>query len=152
MIHLTNSNQWPDEYLKNIVNCAKSAGFPQVELDVINDLIVKKHQLVMCYDDINPYRVLGFAIWQITPTSQRVVDIEYIGVDQNHKLNGIGRRLIDHIETYTRQLNRHLVRIETASRNLPAQAFYQKLNYTLISTIPNFYNRGNGMLTYVKTL
>jgi len=79
-------------------------------------------------------------------------DLFWIGVHQEHRRAGLGRRLLSRAEQHIRRLGGQRIYVETSSRAQydPTRAFYLACGYRLEAELPDFYAPGDGKAIYVK--
>jgi GNAT superfamily N-acetyltransferase len=70
--------------------------------------------------------------------SDRFVMIGGLVVDKNHRMKGIGRRLIEHVEAWAKVQGCLLVRLWSSSTRTASHRFYETLGYTNIKTQYSF--------------
>ncbi|MGC4068099.1 MAG: GNAT family N-acetyltransferase [Polyangiaceae bacterium] len=99
-------------------------------------------------------KLLGYVCYGPVPGSDRRFEIYWIAVAREAQGRGMGRRLM--LETERRIHAEGGVRAyaETASRPqyLPTRRFYVAMGYRKLGSLPHYYRRGDGKITYVKDL
>ena len=81
-------------------------------------------------------------------------DLFWIGVHQEHRRSGLGRRLLARAEEHIRRLGGQRLYVETSSRAQysPTRAFYLACGYHLEAELADFYAPGDGKTIFVKVL
>jgi D-alanine-D-alanine ligase len=77
-----------------------------------------------------------------------------IGVRQDQRRRGLGRRLLAASEEAIRQKGGRRVYVETSSRDLyePTRQFYLRCGYRVEAVLEEFYGPGDGKVVFVKVL
>ena len=70
--------------------------------------------------------------------SERFVAIGGLVVDKNHRIKGIGRRLMEHVEGWAKEQGCSIVRLWSSSTRTTSHKFYEVLGYTNIKTQYSF--------------
>ena len=99
-------------------------------------------------------KAAGYVCFGPTPLTRGTWDIYWIAVDPQQQRQGIGNRLMSLAEEEIRSRQGRLVLLETSSRELyePTREFYKRLGYQEVSYIPDFYDIGDGRVTFAKVL
>ena len=99
-------------------------------------------------------RVLGFVCHGHNPVTDAVHDIYWIIVAPDARRGGTGRALLEHAERRVREMAGRAIVIETSGRPdyRAARALYQSCGYARVAEIPDYYNPGDAMQIYMKTL
>jgi len=97
-------------------------------------------------------RVTGYAAYGPTPLTQGTYDLYWIAVSPDRQGSGLGRRLMDWVESRLRESGGRLLLIETSSqpRYEPTRRFYLGLGYREAARIADFYGPGDDRVTYAK--
>jgi ribosomal protein S18 acetylase RimI-like enzyme len=99
-------------------------------------------------------RLLGYVCFGPVPGADRRFEVYWIAVAREAQGAGLGRQLM--LEAERRILAEGGVRAyaETASRRqyLPTRRFYVAMGYRKLGSLPHYYRRGDGKITYVKDL
>lgn len=98
--------------------------------------------------------ILGFISYGKAELSEKFYDLDWIAVSQNERGKGIGRKLIEEMESDLKKRGVRTIIVETSSReeyNL-TRYFYEKLGYKLISVIKDYYKDKDDKLIYRKDL
>jgi ribosomal protein S18 acetylase RimI-like enzyme len=79
-------------------------------------------------------------------------DLYWIAVDPTLQSKGLGRALLDAVESAVRAEDGRLLIIETASKPEYAatRAFYERCGLELAARIQDFYARGDDKLVYCR--
>ena len=99
-------------------------------------------------------KAAGYVCFGPTPLTKGTWDIYWIAVDPQQQRLGIGNRLMSLAEEKIRSQKGRLVLVETSSRELyePTREFYRRMGYQEVSNIPDFYDVGDGRVTFAKDL
>ncbi len=97
--------------------------------------------------------ILGYICYGATPITDRVFDMYWLVVDQVCQGQGIGRRLMEFMESELR-LEARMIMIETSSRPPyeRARRLYKSMGYQLAAQIPDFYACGDDKLIFCKRI
>lgn len=82
-------------------------------------------------------RLIGFAIMQYFDEHAH---LNLLGVEPAYRRFGVGRRLIDWVEETARVGGIPNVILEVRAGQTGAQAFYQRLGYQHVASIPGYYS------------
>jgi ribosomal protein S18 acetylase RimI-like enzyme len=95
--------------------------------------------------------LVGWICWGPTPCTSGTFDLYWIVVDSGWQGRGIGGALVAEMERRLAGRARLIV-VETAGRAdyAPTRAFYAARGYQVESTIPDYYEPGDDLVTYVK--
>ena len=99
-------------------------------------------------------KVAGYVCFGPTPLTRGTWDVYWIAVDPQQQRQGIGNNLMSLAEDEIRSHDGRLVLVETSSRELyePTRGFHKRLGYQEVSFIPDFYDVGDGRVTFAKVL
>jgi ribosomal protein S18 acetylase RimI-like enzyme len=99
-------------------------------------------------------QVAGYLCYGPTPLTHGAWDMYWAAVKPHLMGQGIGSTLFKLAEEYIRSLKGRMILIETSSKPdyAPARSLYLKLGYEQVSVIPDFYNPGDGKVTFRKLL
>lgn len=88
-------------------------------------------------------RVIGTAQLELAQreNGRHRAEVAKVMVDPARKGEGIGRKLLDAVESIARREGRTLLHLDTTDGD-PANAFYQHCGWTAIGTIPNWARFG----------
>jgi len=99
-------------------------------------------------------QVAGFACYGHRPLTEGTYDFYWLGVDPSFQKQGIGKALMEYVETEIRNKKGYLLIIETSSLeafSLP-RAIYTSFGYQQAAQIPDFYKPGDNLVIYTKKL
>ncbi len=146
--------------VEDIVRISKATGFfyPE-EVEMARELALEAAK----DGDASGYHVhvatqgqkaAGYVCFGPTPLTRGTWDIYWIAVDPQQQRQGIGNRLMRLAEEKILAQKGRLVLVETSSRELyePTREFYKRLGYQEVSYIPDFYDVGDGRVTFSKKL
>ncbi len=78
--------------------------------------------------------------------------VGWLGVDEDHRKQGLGKRIIQAGEEYVKSLSGRFITIDTAEDNTAANAFYSSLGYQRVGLVPYYYGTNDGKVTYYKKI
>ena len=99
--------------------------------------------------------ILGFAYYAPSSMADRAWYLYWIAVDRAVQGLGIGRLLMEHVETAIRDAQGgRLFLIETSSQILyePTRRFYRSLGFEVGSILEDFYADGDDLVIFTKRL
>jgi D-alanine-D-alanine ligase len=101
-----------------------------------------------------PQGTAGYACFGPIACTQTSYDLYWIGVRQDQRRRGLGRRLLAASEEAIRQKGGRRVYVETSSRDLyePTRQFYLRCGYRVEAVLEEFYGPGDGKVVFVKVL
>lgn len=82
--------------------------------------------------------VLGF---YIISTIADLVEIFTIAVDKDHRGEGIGSKLLDHLINYAHQVGATEIWLEASTKNIAAINLYQKYGFEIQTIRKNYYQK-----------
>jgi ribosomal protein S18 acetylase RimI-like enzyme len=99
-------------------------------------------------------RLLGYVCYGHNPVTDAVYDVYWIVVAPGARRRGAGRALLEHTEQRVREMAGRAIVIETSGRPdyEAARAFYESCGYARVAEIADFYQPGDAMHIYMKTL
>ncbi len=108
----------------------------------------------LCWVLADDAGVRGYVCVGPTPLTDGTFDLYWIAVDPSAHGHGYGQALIELAEGEARARGGRLLLIETASHDAyaPTIRFYERAGYVLVSTIRDFYQKGDNKLTFAKSL
>lgn len=108
----------------------------------------------LCWVVVDDGGVRGYVCVGPTPLTDGTFDLYWIVVDPSAQRLGYGDALIELAENEARARGGRLLLIETASHDAyaPAIRFYERAGYVLVSTIRDFYRKGEDKLTFAKAI
>ncbi|MDD0854000.1 GNAT family N-acetyltransferase/peptidase C39 family protein [Halobacteriovorax sp. GB3] len=95
--------------------------------------------------------ILGYAL-TLYKKGSSLARLYSIAISPNHSGLGIGKQLLDFIETCARKRKAAYMRLEVASKNLAAQGLYQKMGYYLFNIKKGYYESNDDALCFEKKL
>jgi ribosomal protein S18 acetylase RimI-like enzyme len=131
--------------------------FTAEEADTVNELLTDYFEK----PDHNGYffltadldgRVAGFACYGPTALTKGTFDLYWICVGRDFARRGIGKALMDRAQVEVRRAEGRLVVVETSGtpEYAPTRAFYEKLGYARVATVPEFYGPDNDLVIYTR--
>ena len=116
----------------------------------LNDIKQKDYRIFVALNETDT--VLGYLCYGPTATTQGTYNLYWIAVAKRFQNQGIGRLLLNFVESEVRRLKGRLLIIETSARTHYAatQQFYQRNDYIIAARIRDFYAPGDDRLIYVK--
>lgn len=96
--------------------------------------------------------VLGYACFGPTPMTRGCFDLYWIAVSDRARGQGVGRRLLEAVETRIRSSGGRLLRVETAGLDdyAATRGFYERTGFAVAARIADFYWEGNDLVVYAK--
>lgn len=148
----------PKQKIKHYLELAEKTGaFHPGELDVLREVL---EDTFAPDDGLSSYilleereedRLRGFIIFGRTPLTQFGWDIYWLVVDKDVHRRGIGRRLVNLMQQYVRDLHQTVViRIETSGKKEydHVRKFYLKAGFAEVGRIPDFYAPGDDLVIF----
>ncbi len=96
----------------------------------------------------NGGRIVGFVVANREPT--HVGHIITLDVLEDSRRQGVGTKLMEVAEKWTREAKVRIIYLETAEENVAAQAFYEARGYRKVDKVERYYNNGQGAWVMVK--
>jgi ribosomal-protein-alanine N-acetyltransferase len=109
-----------------------------------------QHKLSKTWVAFSSDQIIGFVVLGREP--QKVGHIVTIDVVQSARGTGVGSALMKTAEDWAFRQGLHLIYLETAEDNRPAQCFYMARGYAKVEEIPNYYSAGQTAWVMVKYL
>jgi ribosomal protein S18 acetylase RimI-like enzyme len=99
-------------------------------------------------------RVCGYACWGQTPMAKGTFDLYWIATHPGAQGLGVGKALMQFVETKLAEEKGRLLIIETSSKESYGRTvgFYRRLGYEEASRIRDFYDVGDDKLVFVRRL
>lgn len=99
-------------------------------------------------------KVSGYVLYGPTPLTVGNVTLYWIAVDPRGQGKGIGKCLMERVESYAKQHRGRLIYLETSSRGsyTRTRTFYERAGYAEESRLEDFYSPGDDRLCFVKRL
>ena len=96
----------------------------------------------------------GFAFYGETPCTAGTWDLYWIAVDPGYQGSGIGRKLLEQVESRLREARARLCVVETSSREdyTRTRRFYESCGYREAARVPEFYDEDEDMVIFTKLL
>ena len=96
--------------------------------------------------------ILGYHCTGKRPLTDGVYDLYWIVTNPDHSKKGIGKKLLEHAESFVSEMNGRWLLAETSSNDSysATRNFYLRNNYSIISEINDFYSKGDGMIVFGK--
>ena len=98
--------------------------------------------------------VAGYTCYGPIACTRASFDLYWIGVRQEHRRAGLGRRLLARAEEQIRRFGGQRIYVETSSRAQyePTRRFYLSCGYRLEAQLEDFYAPGDGKTIFLKVL
>jgi ribosomal protein S18 acetylase RimI-like enzyme len=83
-------------------------------------------------EDVNPDKIIGFALNYITFSSlalNKIVILNDLFVDSSARKKGVGEKLILETVALAKEIGSHTIRLRTAKSNTAAQKLYHKMGF-----------------------
>jgi GNAT superfamily N-acetyltransferase len=96
----------------------------------------------------------GYTCYGPIACTRESYDLYWIGVHQEHRRAGLGRRLLARAEERIGALGGRRIYVETSSRAQyePTRAFYLACGYRIEARLEGFYAPGDGKVIFLKVL
>jgi len=97
-------------------------------------------------------QMAGYMTYGPTPLTEGTWDLYWIAVSPAEQGQGYGQQLVLWLEEEVRKRKGRLIVIETSSQPKyePTRKFYEKLGYTEVARIPDFYHPGDDRVIFGK--
>jgi ribosomal protein S18 acetylase RimI-like enzyme len=94
--------------------------------------------------------VAGYCCWGETPCTVGTYDLYWVVVDPRAQGRGVGRALMRGAEDAARAAGGRMMLVETAGKPSYAatRAFYDRIGYSVVARVPDFYAPGDDKLIY----
>ena len=93
--------------------------------------------------------ITGFAIMKFRDEDAHLL---LLAVQPRSRRTGIGRAMVEWLETSCRTAGIRHVRLEVRAANRPARAFYDRLGYLLVGQVAGYYEGRESAAVMVKPL
>jgi ribosomal protein S18 acetylase RimI-like enzyme len=142
-----------------VLNLVRTTGFfTPDEIKVAGELIdiylndSKQRDYLIVVIENNSGRIAGYMTYGPTPLTEGTWDLYWIAVLPGEQKKGYGQKLVLWLEDEVRRRAGRLILIETSSqpKYQPTRKFYEKLGYTEIARIPDFYRPGDDRVIFGK--
>jgi len=129
--------------------------FPSDDLDeMISDYFnnTDTQEIWFTYSNNNQPLAIGYCVPE--PLTIGTYNLRAIGVSQELQRNGIATEMMNYIERILIQKNARILIVETSSDNaqIAARHFYNKIGYTEVAVIKDFWNEGEDKIVFWKKL
>lgn len=97
-------------------------------------------------------RIAGYHCTGKRALTDGVYDLYWIVVDPNIQNKGIGKKLLDHAESFVREKKGRWILAETSSKDSynATRNFYMRNNYSIVSQIKDFYKVDDNLIVFGK--
>ncbi|MCR4395783.1 MAG: GNAT family N-acetyltransferase [Candidatus Saccharicenans sp.] len=142
-----------------VLDLIRSTGFfTAAEFQVAEELIdiylnnPEQHDYLIVVVENDQGQVAGYMTYGPTPLTEGTWDLYWIAVAPEAQGRGYGQQLVGWLEDEVKRNNGRLVLIETSSqpKYQPTRKFYEKLGYTEIARIRDFYRPGDDRVIFGK--
>lgn len=98
--------------------------------------------------------VVGVAFFEPRPATDRVWALTMIAVDPSRQAGGRGSALLHHVEGVLRERQQRLLVVETSGTPQydRTRRFYEKLDYTAVARVPDYFADRDDMVLFRKDL
>lgn len=140
--------------------CAATGFFTETEIAVARELADDR----LAQGAASSYRfvlaerthgvLLGYACYGPTPCTESAWDLYWIVVHPAAQGGGVGRMLLDRVTEAVRAEGGTALYAETAGKPAyaPTRAFYARMGFRAVATVPDFYARGDAKLILLLPL
>jgi len=96
--------------------------------------------------------ILGYHCTGKRPLTDGVYDLYWIVTNPENAKKGIGKKLLEHAESFVNENNGRWLLAETSSKDSysATRNFYMRNNYSIISEINDFYSKGDSLIVFGK--
>ncbi|HJQ82206.1 MAG TPA: GNAT family N-acetyltransferase [Lacipirellulaceae bacterium] len=96
----------------------------------------------------------GYACYGPIPCTAAGYDLYWIAVEPTFQRHGVGRMLMDAVESQVAAQSGERIYIDTSGRNqyAPTRAFYERSGFYAEARLKDFYAPGDDRVIYVKSL
>jgi ribosomal protein S18 acetylase RimI-like enzyme len=139
--------------------CRSSGFFYEEEIEVAEELVRERldkgpasgYHFIFAETE---QATLGYACYGPIACTRFSWDIFWVAVDQVHRGQGVGKRLMGEVEARISRLGGQRLYVETSSRRQyqPTRAFYEAIGYRQEAFLEDFYAPGDGKIVLVKTM
>ncbi len=146
--------------LKSLVKIDEESDYPRNQEKKIEDPNFTKEELTkrfsnglevffICCKGREP---IGYATFQ--RNSKTICEVRWLVVRKKYHNQGMGKALTKHIEKFAKMKGFRKIMLYTWIKNTGARKFYERLGYTHVKTIKNFYHfkKDNTTVVYEKKL
>jgi ribosomal protein S18 acetylase RimI-like enzyme len=147
------------KHLKPIGEVLESTAFftsdeVKCALSLADEVLEKGNNDYIFYVYEDREKPVGFIIYGPITVSDKAYDLYWIVVHKDCQGKGVGKALMDFMETDLKKKGARMVIAETSSLPLyePTRKFYARAGYLLEATVKDFYKPGDDRLLFVKRL
>jgi ribosomal protein S18 acetylase RimI-like enzyme len=99
-------------------------------------------------------RPVAYACFGLTPMTEATYDLYWMITASQQRGRGLGATLLRALEAELAARGAETIRVETSSLEGQggARRFYEKNGYSVVGLIPDFYRRGDDLVTLAKRL
>ncbi len=143
-------------YLEELKKVVDSSGlFPSEYLDdMIFDYLnnADTQDIWFTYIDSNIPTAIAYCVPE--KLTNGTYNLLAIGVSQNSQRNGVATEMMRYIEQQLKQKDGRILIVETSSDDaqIGARKFYEKIGYTQMAVIKDFWNDGEDKIVFWKKL
>jgi len=149
----------PEETSELVAIARRTAVFKPHELEALGEVLTDYHDINHTFGHEawslrQGLQTRGFVYFAPTAMTDRTWELWWIAVDPAYQGQGLGRALLEFVESRVRAAGGRLLLIETSSTPLyePTRAFYLKEGYASVACIPDFYADGDGKSIFSKRI
>lgn len=135
---LDSSGLFPSEYLDEMIS------------DYLNN--AETQDIWFTYEENNTPTAIGYCVPE--KLTNGTYNLLAIGVSQDAQRNGVATAMMSYIEQQLKQKEGRILIVETSSDDaqIGARKFYEKIGYTQMAIIPDFWNDGEDKIVFGKKL
>ena len=128
-----------------------------VAMELIDDALEKGNSsdyIAKVFETDDTNAVAGYICYGRRPLTEMTYDLYWIAVDPEIHGKGIGKQLVEYMESDVRSKNGYLILIETSGKAEyeGERKFYEKCAYEVQTVIKDFYRRGDDLVIFRKYL
>lgn len=131
-----------------------AGGLLQPALNAARDATKGSEHRILASRTPDASRVTGWTYFAKDQHAEAVWNVWWFGVHPHDHGTGVAQALLNEVERILLEEGARVVIIETSNADSLARArrFYERSGYRQCGTVPDFYELGEGKVTYAKTL
>jgi len=125
----------------------------KIALELIDICLTNENQKdYEVFVDCENEEIRGYICFGPRPLTEQTYDLYWIAVNPVSQSKGIGTGLVEFMENLLKKKNARLVLIETSGKDSyeKERRFYEKISYSKLAEIKDFYSLGDSLIVYGK--
>ncbi len=151
-------NSQERQYAKYLEIARATKAFNEAEIGVLEEvlqdcLVEQSEEGYILLAEQDKGEDVAFLIYGKTPMTEFTYDLYWIVVSPSYQGKGIGRRLVNRMESLIlAKREKANIRLETSGSKAYGgqRAFYEALGFRVCGRIPSFYREGDDLVTFYK--